>query len=113
MLHKRLEEEDCNAGVIYDCLFPSEYWEDEKTAIEIICEAQPEQNIQMVLFNFQTERQGEPLTPEEEEKAERESHIKQDDETLEVCTNYRFQRRNDPKFNVAVEDDKKDNEQSQ
>lgn len=75
MLNKRLEEEDCNAGAIYDCL-ASEYWEDEKAAIEIICETQPEQNIQMVLFNFQTERQGEPLTPEEEEKAERESHIK-------------------------------------
>lgn len=32
---------------------------------------------------------------------------------MEVCTNYRFQRRNDPKFKVAVDDDKKDNEQSQ
>jgi len=31
---------------------------------------------------------------------------------MDVCTNYRYQRRNDPKFKVAVEDDKKDNEQS-
>lgn len=38
MLNKRLEEEDCNAGAIYDCL-TCEYWEDEKAAIEIICEA--------------------------------------------------------------------------
>ena len=83
MLTKRLEEEDCNAGAIYDNL-KSEYiehgnggyWEDEKFAIELICETCPEQNVQMVLFNFQTERQGDPLTPEEEEKLEQQSHMK-------------------------------------
>jgi adenylate kinase family enzyme len=41
MINKRLEEEDCNAGAIYDCL-TSTYWEDEKVAIELICESQPE-----------------------------------------------------------------------
>lgn len=44
MISKRLEEEDCNAGAIYDNL-KSTYWEDEKAAIELICEAQPEQNV--------------------------------------------------------------------
>jgi hypothetical protein len=69
MISKRLEEEDCNAGAIYDNL-KSTYWEDEKAAIELICESQPEQNVQMVLFNFQQERQGDPLSAEDEDKAE-------------------------------------------
>lgn len=55
MLTKRLEEEDCNAGAIYDNL-KSEYWADEKAAIELVCETCPNQSVQMVLFNFQTER---------------------------------------------------------
>jgi adenylate kinase family enzyme len=40
MLTKRLEEEDCNAGVIYDNL-NSEFWADEKAAIDLICETCP------------------------------------------------------------------------
>ena len=40
MLKKRLAEDDCNAGAIFDCL-TSEYWPDEKTAIELICDAAP------------------------------------------------------------------------
>ena len=40
MLRKRLSEDDCNAGAIFDCL-TSEYWPDEKTAIELICDATP------------------------------------------------------------------------
>lgn len=55
MLTKRLEEEDCNAGVIFDNL-KSEFWKDEKECIELVCETCPAQNVQMVLFSFQTER---------------------------------------------------------
>lgn len=41
MLSKRLEEDDCNAGVIYDNL-ESQYWASEKDALRIICETCPE-----------------------------------------------------------------------
>ena len=40
MLSKRLQEDDCNAGAIFDCL-TSPHWPDEKFAIELICEAAP------------------------------------------------------------------------
>ena len=40
MLRKRLVEEDCNAGVIFDSL-TSENWPNEKYAIELICDAVP------------------------------------------------------------------------
>lgn len=40
MLKERLSQEDCNAGAIFDCL-ESTYWEDSKTAIEMICQAVP------------------------------------------------------------------------
>jgi len=63
MLSKRLEEEDCNAGVIYDNLI-SKYWACEKDAIKLISETCPTQNIQMIVFGFQKERQ-----QEEEEDA--------------------------------------------
>jgi hypothetical protein len=89
MLTKRLEEEDCNAGVIYDNL-NSEYWADEKAAIDLICETCPQQNVQMVLFNFHTERLDEP---DEEEGASEEKG-----EQLDVCVNYRYARRHDAGF---------------
>ena len=54
MLRKRLQEDDCNAGTIFDCL-TSEYWPDEKTAIELVCDAAPLQGVEVVLFNFNKE----------------------------------------------------------
>ena len=84
MLTRRLEEEDCNAGVIYDNL-KSEYWADEKAAIDLICETCPTQNVQMVLFNNYTERQ------DEGEDEENQEH-------LDVCVNYRYARRHDENF---------------
>ena len=41
MLSKRLQEEDCNAGAIFDNL-TCQYWPDEKFAIELVCDAAPE-----------------------------------------------------------------------
>ena len=38
MVQKRLQEEDCNAGALFDCL-TSESWPDEKFAIKVIWEA--------------------------------------------------------------------------
>jgi len=51
MFKERLAQEDCNAGAIFDCL-ESEYWKDLKTAVELIAEAVPKQNLQVLLFNF-------------------------------------------------------------
>ena len=72
MLQKRLTEDDCNAGAIFDCL-SSEYWQDEKTAIELICDAVPLQNVEVVLFNFNRESIQEDAAPdgaEQEDVAE-------------------------------------------
>lgn len=44
MLQKRMNEDDCNAGAIFDNL-KSDLWENEKFAIELICDAVPIQNI--------------------------------------------------------------------
>ena len=55
MLAKRLKEDDCNAGAIFDNL-TSEFWPDEKFAIELICETVPKQKVQVVLFNFNKEK---------------------------------------------------------
>lgn len=44
MVKLRLEEEDCNAGAIFDNL-TSELWTDEKFAIGFISDAIPQQNI--------------------------------------------------------------------
>jgi hypothetical protein len=33
-----MQEEDCNAGIIFECL-QSEYWPDEKYAISLISDA--------------------------------------------------------------------------
>lgn len=78
MLRKRLQEDDCNAGAIFDQL-TSEQWPDEKFAIELICDAVPRQKVELVLFNFNREDQA----PDSDRK-------------LEVCTNYRYARRHDP-----------------
>lgn len=51
MLKERLAQEDCNAGAIFDCL-ESEYWPDSKFAISLICDAAPEQNLQVLLLKF-------------------------------------------------------------
>ena len=44
MVALRVQEEDCNAGSIFDCL-TSENWPDEKFAISFICDAIPIQHI--------------------------------------------------------------------
>lgn len=44
MVSKRLEEEDCNAGAIFDNLV-SEHFPDEKSTVEMVCEASGVQNI--------------------------------------------------------------------
>ena len=40
MIKERIKEEDCNGGVIFDCL-ESDYWPDIKFALEAICDAIP------------------------------------------------------------------------
>mmetsp|Transcript_39618 Transcript_39618/g.60624 ORF Transcript_39618/g.60624 Transcript_39618/m.60624 type:complete len:579 (-) Transcript_39618:7106-8842(-) len=72
MIKERLAQEDSNAGAIFDCL-ESAYWKDLKTAVELIAEAVPRQNLQVMLFRFNKEG------AEEEE--------------MDVCTNYRYARR--------------------
>jgi len=62
MLAKRLQEDDCNAGAIFDSL-SSEYWPDEKFGIELICDAVPEQNVEVVVFTFNKEK----LTTDDEQ----------------------------------------------
>jgi len=54
MVKLRLEEEDCNAGAIFDNL-TSDLWSDEKFAIGFISEAIPNQSIQVLIFNFNKE----------------------------------------------------------
>jgi hydrocephalus-inducing protein len=76
MLRERLAQEDCNAGAIFDCL-ESEYWPDAKFAVELICEAVPEQNLQVILLRFQRDQ----------------AEADGEEEPAEVCTNYRFARR--------------------
>lgn len=44
MIQKRLQEEDCNAGAMFDCL-TSENWPDDKFAISAIFEACGRQNV--------------------------------------------------------------------
>jgi len=66
--------------VIFDQLV-SEYWPDEKFAINIISDALPKQKVQVLMFNFKHEE----FTNEAGEKEE-----------IEVCTNTRYARRHDP-----------------
>ena len=79
MIQKRLTEEDCNAGAMFDCL-TSENWPDDKFAISAIFEACGRQNVQVVIFKHLLER------PEEAET----------DTKYEVCVNYRYAQRHDP-----------------
>lgn len=76
MIKERLAQEDCNAGAIFDCL-ESEYWPDSKFAVELVAEAVPKQNLQVLLLRFQRDVAG--ADPGEE--------------PAEVCTNYRYARR--------------------
>lgn len=80
MIQLRVQEEDCNAGVIFDQL-TSEYWPDEKFAISLISEALPLQKVQVLMFNFKQEE----FVGADGEKSE-----------IEVCTNTRYARRHDP-----------------
>lgn len=97
MLSKRLQEDDCNAGAIFDNL-TCQYWPDQKFAIELICDAVPKQNVEVVVFNFNKE----PMV-EADESGDAEA-------TTEVCTNYRYARRHDPIHIPKVEDQKKDDQ---
>jgi len=77
MLKERLQVEDCNAGAIFDDL-QSENWPNEKFAIELISEANPLNNVQVIMFKFQKEQIGET-----------------EEDTVDVCTNYRYIKRRD------------------
>jgi adenylate kinase family enzyme len=77
MLKERLQQEDCNAGAIFDDLH-CENWPDEKFAIEFITEANPLNNVQVIMFKFQKEQVGET-----------------EEDTVDVCTNYRYIKRRD------------------
>lgn len=90
MIELRVEQEDCNAGAIFDSL-TSEHWTDEKFAISCISEALPRQNVQVLLFNFHKETQmAKDNTPIE----------------LDVCTNYRYSRRHDASLTSKKEEEK-------
>ena len=101
MLQKRLSEDDCNAGAIFDCL-TSEYWPDEKTAIELVCDAAPLQSVEVVLFNFNKEPLQEDVAPDGAEQEEAASG-----ELTEVCTNYRYARRHDPAHIPKADEEEK------
>ena len=81
MVKLRLEEDDCNAGAIFDNL-TSELWPDEKFAVGFISDAIPNQSIQVLIFNFNKEVY--PVAG------------KEDGDEIEVCTNYRYATRHDP-----------------
>jgi len=83
MVKLRLEEEDCNAGAIFDNL-TSDIWPDEKFAISFISDAIPNQNIQLLVFNFNKE-----IIP---------VSGKDEGVELDVCTNYRYATRHNPAF---------------
>ena len=99
MLSKRLQEDDCNAGAIFDSL-GSEYWPDEKFGIELICDAVPEQNVEVVVFTFNKEK----LSSDDSQYAAADDQANE----TEVCTNYRYARRHDPNHMPKVEDKKDD-----
>ncbi len=51
MIQARVQEEDCNAGVIFDNL-EAPQWSTSKEVIGYICEALPTQNVKLLVFNF-------------------------------------------------------------
>ena len=109
MLAKRLAEDDCNAGAIFDSL-ESQYWPDQKFAIELICDAVPEQQVEVVLFTFNKEKMSDESGAAEDAGAAADV----DSANLtEVCTNYRYARRNDPAHIPKDEEDKKDKRDQQ
>jgi len=69
-----MTEDDCNAGAIFDNL-KSDLWDTEKYAVELICDAVPVQNIQVMIFQSNLEK------------------AKETDNGVEVCTNYRYMKR--------------------
>lgn len=77
MIKKRLDEEDCNAGAIFDNLVSEHFPENNKT-VELICQASGVQNIQVTIFKPNMER---PTSASENEDG------------IEVCTNYRYMSR--------------------
>lgn len=95
MVKLRLDEEDCNAGAIFDNL-TSDLWTDEKFAIGFISDAIPNQNIQVLVFNFNKEVHPVPGKEEGEE--------------IEVCTNYRYAMRHDPALAQINRQQKKEEE---
>ena len=97
MVKLRLEEEDCNAGAIFDNL-TSELWPDEKFAIGFISDAIPNQSIQVLIFNFNKEVFPVPGKDEGEE--------------VEVCTNYRYAIRHDPALSGKARAQKKEEEKT-
>jgi len=89
MLKERLAQEDCNAGAIFDCL-ESPLWPDAKFALELVAQAAPQQNLQVLLLRFQMEAS---------------ETDKEDGPREEVCTNYRYARRKEqPKGQGRKED---------
>lgn len=107
MLAKRLSEDDCNAGAIFDNL-ESQYWPDQKFAIELICDTVPEQQVEVVLFTFNKEK----MVAEQSADASA-ADVGDEANITEVCTNYRFARRNDPAHIPKDEDEKKDKRDQQ
>lgn len=76
MIVKRIEEEDCNAGAIFDNLV-SEHFPEEKATVEMVCEASGVQNIQVTIFKPNMEK----MESGDDEKG------------IDICTNYRYMRR--------------------
>jgi hypothetical protein len=109
MLAKRLAEDDCNAGAIFDSL-ESQYWPDQKFAIELICDAVPEQQVEVVLFTFNKEKMADESGAAEDGGAAADVGSAN---MTEVCTNYRYARRNDPAHIPKDEEDKKDKRDQQ
>ena len=93
-----MSEDDCNAGAIFDCL-TCPYWPDDKFAIELVCDAVPQQKVEVVLFTFNKESMA-----EEESKGEGDADSAN---TTEVCTNYRFARRHDPAHIPKADEEEK------
>ena len=105
MLAKRLSEDDCNAGAIFDSL-ESQYWPDQKFAIALICDSVPEQQVEVVLFNFNKEN----MTMDDST-----DNAAADDTAnlTEVCTNYRYARRHDPAHIPKDEEENKERREQQ
>lgn len=82
LLHERTSAEDCNAGVIFDNLM-GEYWLDEKTIIEAICDAFPCQNVHLIGLSLPTPN----LDGTESQKEESEKEEEEAPKVLEDTTN--------------------------